>query len=161
MADPFKKPYLDSSVFLALVKREEIPCPGGLVRWQIAERILEDAASGEYNIFTSTATIAEVRRVRRQDQPLAADELRLVQEFFQHEYIQTIDVTREIAEKAQELGATYGITTIDAIHLSTAIWWECDVLLVWDKRFSLHFEDGPVEGVTVVEPYWEGQLPGP
>jgi predicted nucleic acid-binding protein len=108
MADPFKKPYLDSSVFLALVKREEIPCPGGLVRWQIAERILEDAASGEYNIFTSTATIAEVRRVRRQDQPLAPDELRLVQEFFQHEYIQTIDVTREIAEKAQELGATYG-----------------------------------------------------
>ena len=76
-----------------------------MVRWQIAERILEDAASGKYVIFTSTATIAEVRRIRRQDESLDSDELRQVREFFQHEYIQTIDVTREIAEKAQESGS--------------------------------------------------------
>ncbi len=160
MAEPFNKPYLDSSVFFALVKREEIPCPGGLVRWQIAERIFNDAESGKYIIFTSTATIAEVRRTRRQGEPLRQDELQLVREFFQHQYIATIDVNREIAEKAQELGATYGITAIDAIHLSTAIWWQCDTLLVWDKGFSHHFENAPIEGVRVTEPYWEGQLPG-
>ena len=159
MADSFKRPYLDSSVFFGLIKREEIPCPGGLVRWQIAERIFEAAASGQYDIFTSTATIAEVRRIRRQDHPLDIAELQQIQEFFQHQYIQTIDVTREIAEKAQELGATYGMTTRDFIHLATAIWWGCDVLLVWDKPFSRPFATFPVEGVNVTEPYWEGQLP--
>ena len=159
MADFFQKPYLDSSVFFGLIKKEAILCPGGLFRWQIAERIFEDAASGKYVIFTSTATIAEVRRIRRQDHPLDPAELQLVQEFFQHQYIQTIDVNREIAEKAQELGATYGITAIDAIHLATSIWWACDVLLVWDKPFSQPFANSPVEGVTVTEPYWVGQLP--
>ena len=159
MAEAFNKPYLDSSVFFALVKREEIPCPGGLVRWQIAERIFNDAESGKYTIFTSTTTIAEVRRIHRQGEPLRYAELQLVREFFQHQYIAAIDVNREIAEKAQELGATYGITAIDAIHLATAIWWQCDTLLVWDKRFSHHFADVAIEGVTVAEPYWVGQLP--
>lgn len=160
MADPFSRPYLDSSVFFALVKQEEIICPGGLMRGEIVKHIFEDAESGKYTIFTSTATIAEVRRIRERSQPLDHAELQIIQEFFQHQFIQPIDVTREIAEKAQELGAEYGINPIDAIHLATAIWWNCDVLLVWDKRFSQHFEDGPIERVRVIEPYWEGQLGG-
>ena len=160
MPEGYNKPYLDSSVFLALVKKEETQQEGELARWQIAEHIFGDAEAGHFTIYTSTITITEVRRIRRQDQPLDADELKQVQEFFQHQYIQTIDVTREIAEMAQELGASYGITAMDAIHLATAIWWECDALLVWDKRFSRHFENGPIHGVTVSEPNWEGQLRG-
>ena len=142
MADPFTKPYLDSSVFFALVKQEQIICPGGLTRWEVARHIFEDAQSGKYTLYTSTATIAEVK----------------IRDFFEHQFIQPIDVTREIAEKAQELGAEHGINPIDAIHLATAIWWGCDVLLVWDKRFSQPFEGETLEGVRVTEPYWEGQL---
>ena len=159
MPEPFVKPYMDSSVFFAHIKREEILCPGGLMRWEITELILKGAEAGKYPIYTSTATIAEVRRIRRRTEQLDTAELRQVQEFFQHDYIHTIDVTREIAEKAQELGAGYGITPIDSIHLATAIWWSCDVLLVWDKPFSQHFQNSPIEGVQVIEPYWQGQLP--
>ena len=151
-------PYLDSSVFFALVKREQIVCPRGLSRWETAKHIFDDAESGKYKIFTSTATIAEVRRIRQRTETLDQAELRQIQEFFQHQFILTIDVTREIAEKAQELGGQYGISPIDAIHLATAIWWKCDVLLVWDKPFSRHFQNFPIEGVRVTEPYWEGQL---
>ena len=156
MADPFRRPYLDSSVFFALIKQESIPCPGGLTRWEIAERIFGGAEAGPYPIYTSAATIAEVRRIRNQNEPLSQAETQQIREFFQHSYILTIDVTREIAEKAQELGAEYNLTPIDAIHLATAIQCDCDVLLVWDKRFSQRFESGPVEGVRVIEPYWEG-----
>lgn len=158
MADLFSKPYLDSSVFFAHIKQEAIICPGGLMRWEIAKHIFEDAESGKYTIFTSTATIAEVRRIKERMEPLDLAELQQIQEFFQRQFIQPIDVTREIAEKAQQLGAEHGINPIDAIHLATAIWWKCDVLLVWDKQFSRRFENDPIEGVRVLEPYWEGQL---
>ncbi len=129
------------------------------MRWEITQHILNDAEACHYHIYTSTVTIAEVRRIQSRTDRLDEAELRQIREFFEHQFIHTIDVTREIAEKAQALGAEYGITTIDSIHLATAIRLQCDVLLVWDKRFSQHFEDAPIEGVRVTEPYWEGQLP--
>lgn len=153
VTEPFARPCLDSSVFFALVKQEQITGPGGLTRWEIARRIFEDAESGKYTIFTSTITIAEVRRIRERTKPLDRKEIQQVQRFLQRSFIQTIDVTREIAEMAQELGAEHGISPIDAIHLATAIWNGCDVLFVWDKRFSGRFESGPIGGVTITEPY--------
>lgn len=149
----FRRPYLDSSVFFALIKQEQIPVPGGLTRWEIAQRIFRDAAAGQYSLHTSVATIAEVRWIRNQNEPLTRTELEQVRAFFESSFIQTSDVTREIAEQAQELGAAYNMTPIDAIHLATAIQRECDVLLVWDKRFSQRFEGRPIEGLIVTEPY--------
>ena len=154
MADPFRQPYLDSSVFFALIKQERISGVGGIARWEIAQRILGEAEAGRFLIFTSTATIAEVRRTRTQSEPLSHTELVQVQEFFQLSFIRTVDVTRDIAEKAQILGAEYNLTPIDAIHLATAINCGCDVMLVWDKRFSQQFEHVPTQGVRVAEPYW-------
>ena len=149
----FLRPYLDSSVFFAWVKQEDIPAAGGLPRWEIVGRIFREAEAGQYPIYTSVAAIAEVRRIQNQSEPLAAVELAQIRAFFQRSFIQTADVTREIAEKAQELGAAHGLTPIDAIHLATAILLGCDVLLVWDKRFSQRFEGRPVEGLIVTEPY--------
>ena len=154
VTEPFVRLYLDSSVFFALVKQEQTTGLGGLTRWEIARHIFEDAESGKYALFTYTVTIAEVRRVRERTEPLDWEEIRQVQRFLQRSFIQTIDVTRPIAEMAQELGAEHGMSPIDTIHLATAIWNGCDVLFVWDKRFSRRFEDGPIGGVTVTEPYW-------
>ncbi len=158
MAKQFQKPYVDSSFFFAIIKKEEIQCPGGLMRWEIAERIVTDAERGDYYLHTSTITLAEVRRIREKREQLSQNEVATVQAFFQNEYIRLIEVSREVGEKAQILGAEYGINSMDAIHLGTAILWSCDVLLVWDKRFSSRFQDEPVEGVRVIEPYWEGQM---
>lgn len=156
----YKQPYLDSSVFIAEIKQETQICPGGLMRWEIAHRILEDARGGRYVIYTSTVTLAEVRRIRGQNIQLEASELEEVRskfaEFLEHEYMYLIEVNREIGEKAQDLGAQYDFTPIDAIHLASAIWWRCDVLLVWDKELTKKFAEGPIEGVRVVEPYREG-----
>lgn len=68
-----------------------------------------------------------------------------------------IEVNRDIAEIAQEIGAKHNLSPIDSIHVASAIWWKCDVLLVWDKNTLLNkFPDGTIEGVRICEPYWEG-----
>ena len=128
------------------------------MRWEVAERIVKDAERGDYYLYTSTITLAEVRRIREKREQLSQNEIAIVQVFFENEYIRLVEVSREVGEKAQILGAQYGIYPMDAIHLATAIQHECDVLLVWDKRFSSRFQDAPVEGVSVKEPYWEGQM---
>ena len=158
MASQFQRPYVDSSFFFAIIKKEETPCPSGLARWQVAERIVKDAERGDYHIYTSTITLAEVRRIRGKQEQLTQNEIQTVQAFFENDFIRLIEVSREIGEKAQLLGAQYGIFPMDALHLATAIHWGCDVLLVWDKRFSARFRDEPIEGVRVIEPYWEGQM---
>lgn len=162
MADAFRRPYLDSSVFFAHIKREEIDCGGGLQRWEVAYGILKDAESGVYKVFTSTVTLAEVRRIKVKDEELDENELEAVRNLFAHEYISLIEVNREIGEKAQRLGAAYGITPMDAIHLATAIWWKCDVFLYWDKALAAALGPGPIENVKLAEPYWpraRGGLP--
>ena len=152
-ANDFSKPYLDSSVFFAVIKKESELCSSGLMRWQVAEHILRGAEQGRYQIYTSTITLAEVRRIRGKGVQLTQDELTTVARFFRHGYITLAAVTREIAERAQILGAQHGIWPMDAIHLATAIQLQCDVLLAWDKSFSSKFQDGPIEGVRVLEPY--------
>ena len=162
MADSFRRPYLDSSVFFAHVKQEVIECPDGLKRWEVAHGILTDARSGLYKVFTSTVTLAEVRRIKVKNEVLNEDELEAVRNLFAHEYIQVIEVNREIGEEAQRLGATYGITPMDSLHLATAIWWECDIFLYWDKALAAALGPGPIENVVLAEPYWpraRGGLP--
>lgn len=149
----FRKPYADSSIFFAIIKKETELCSSGLMRWQVAERILRDAEQGQYQIYTSTITLAEVRRIRERNVQLTQDELITVAHFFRHEYLRVSAVTREIAELAQLLGAQHGIWPMDAIHLATAIQLRCDVLMVWDKRFSARFQGASVEGVRILEPY--------
>ena len=148
----FQKPYADSSVFFAVIKKEAIPCSNGLLRWEVAEHILRESEQGQYQLYTSTITLAEVRRIRERNVELTETELNTVSRFFRNEYLRVSAVTREIAEKAQILGAQYGIWPMDAIHLAAAIQLQCDVLLVWDKRFSARFQGASIQGVRVIEP---------
>ena len=71
-----------------------------------------------------------------------------------------IALDRPVAEKAQEVGAMYGIAGAHAVHLASAIVAGCNVLLVWDKpTFLSRLPAGPepdirqVENVLVLEPY--------
>lgn len=154
----FKRPYADSSMFFAHVKKETQIGAGGLQRWEITQRVFERAEAGDYPIITSAATLAEVRRLQPKTEQLRPDELEQVRRFFEHQWIQLVDVTREIGELAQDLGARYGIAVIDSIHLASAIRWQCDMLLLWDKPFVNAITDNPIQGVTVCEPFWQGQV---
>lgn len=160
---PLTAPYLDASVFLAHIKEETIPCRG-MTRFEITTALFQGAELGKYKIYTSFLTIAEVRRLKESGKELTSDELPkingLFTRFMENEWIVPIEIGRVVAEKAQELGATYGMSPTDAIHLASAIVAGCNVLMVWDKRkFSDLFRSNSCEGVHILEPYWEGIIP--
>jgi len=157
---PLTSPYVDSSVFLAHIKGETIPCRGS-TRIEITRGLFHGAEAGRYKLYTSFLTLAEVRRLRESGKTLAPDELpqvnQLFARFLENAWLVPVELGRLVAEKAQTLGASYGMNPPDAVHLASAILAGCNVLMVWDKgRFSNLFSTGPVEGVYVLEPYFEG-----
>lgn len=158
-----ENPYLDSSVFLAHIKEEDIQCVGGKTRFEITTNIFEDAKKKKFQLFTSTVTLAEVRRLKESGETQTSDELdrvnNLFAEFLEHEWLYLIEVNREIGEKAQQLGAQYGIFPMDAIHLASALYWNCSVLMVWDKDTLTTKLPKKIGDLYICEPYWEGIIP--
>jgi len=148
----YQRPYLESSVFISLIKGEVI---NGTDRGEIAQHILSDASAGRWPILTSTFTLAEVIKAR--DTPLLtpAEEKR-IDDFFKHEYIKLVILDREVAELARKLARDHGLRPPDAVHLASAVKARADELLTWDENdFPINTTIG---GVTIKLPYWFGQM---
>jgi len=147
----YKQPYLESSVFIALIKGEVID---GVDRADIAQHILDDAARERWPIFTSTFTFAEVIKDRKRPL-LTLEEERRIGDYFKHKYIKPVLLDREVGESARRLARIYTLRPADAVHLASAIQAKADELLTWD---SGNFPIGQtIEGVTIKLPYWFGQ----
>jgi predicted nucleic acid-binding protein len=134
VTDHYQNPYLDSSVFIAWIKGE---VANGVDRKDIADHILGLAEKGTFRINTSAFTLAEVHKKKGSGLPKldpAEDEVILA--FFEHDFFNIIDVTREIGEHANQLCRQYPLSPPDAIHLSCALRAKCDVLLAWDDRLT-------------------------
>jgi len=129
----YKKPYLDSSVFISWVNNEtDIE---GVDRKAIADGILNAARDGFFRVYTSTLTIAEVHKMRSGPR-LEEDRANRLLEFFQSDFILYVDVERRVAEAAHRLCREHGIYPCDGIHLAAALEAKCEVLLAWDDRFE-------------------------
>lgn len=152
MAEPFiyTKPYLETSVFIALIKGEVID---GIDRGEIAQHILDDAGTGRWPIFTSTFTIVEVFKKRNRP-ALTIEEEQTIDAFFKHEYIKLVTLDRYVAEQGRRLARAYNLRPADAIHLASAIRIKADQLLTWDDDFP---KNTTIEGVLIREPFWLGQ----
>ena len=157
-------PYFDASVFLAHIKQESLPARDGRPRSEITNSLFNQAEQGQFKVHTSFYTWAEVRRLRESRKELTQDELptinKLFTKYLENEWIVPIEGSRLVGEKAQELGALYGLNPGDAIHVASAIVAGCNVLLVWDKpTFLERLPDGPqddikqVDDLLVLEPY--------
>jgi predicted nucleic acid-binding protein len=132
VADQYKKPYFDANVFLAWIKKEEV---NGIKRWERVGHILALAEKGQFHIFTSTLTLAEVYKLRS-GTVLPQKENGELLAYFEHEYIELVDVDRTIGEQANAFCRQYNIYPNDAIHLACALRAKCDVLLAYDGRFQ-------------------------
>jgi predicted nucleic acid-binding protein len=152
----YHKPYLDSSVFIAWIKGEQI---GGVDRKAIVEHILSVAQQGKFKIYTSALTLAEVHKKRNQP-ALSSDQDDRILAFFEHDFIELIEIDRRTGEHANRLCREFvsnGLLPNDALHLACALSAGCDVLLAWDARLtSIRHAD-----ITVEEPSFIGerQLP--
>lgn len=137
----YTKPYIDSSVWIGWIKEEGNL--KGINRKDVFDHILLQAQRGDFLIYTSAATLAEVHKRRGQDHSLTTKQDEDILEFFEHSYIRLIEVNREIGEAANRLcrdislsptGAS--IKPFDAIHLASALSVNCDYLLCWDETFA-------------------------
>lgn len=150
MVEQYKKPYLDSSVFIALVKRE---IRGDVNRGEIAKHILDSAANGQFPIVTSTLTLAEVHKKRGMASTLSTAQDETILALFENEYVQLVDLDRLIGERANRLCREYDLLGNDAVHLASAMRAGCDVLLAWDH----HLTDICRQDIRIEEPTMIGQ----
>jgi predicted nucleic acid-binding protein len=130
--DQYQRPYLDSSVFIGWLWDET---RNGINRKEVATHIFKLAERGVFRIYVCAFTMAEVHKkwklptlTNEQDEKLLA--------FFEHEYIEVVDVDYEIGEQANRFCREYGLRPADAVHLACALRAGCDVLLAWDGDFD-------------------------
>jgi predicted nucleic acid-binding protein len=153
LADQYKKPYFDSSVFISWIKMEVV---GGVERGKIVAHILTLSEQGNFHVYTSTLTLAEVHK-RRSHPSLSNDQDERILAFFEHDYIKLVDVDRQIGEQANGFCRQYSLYPNDAVHLACALRGGCDVLLAWDDRFvkvqhpTLRIEEPRILGQHLLE----------
>ena len=132
MVETYRKPYFDSSVFIAWIKGEVIK---GIERGVVAGSILTVAQHGDFQIYTSALTLAEVHKLRGGER-LPSNLGDRILAYFEHDFIRIVDVDRNIGEQAHKKCREHGIYPNDAIHLVCAMKAGCEVLLAWDSRFN-------------------------
>lgn len=118
-------------------------------------RVLEAAESGEVEIVVSTLAMGEVLFLREQSLPRKdRDKIR---DFFKRDYIIAVDVTRQIAEMAQDVVWDHGVEPKDAIHVASALYAKAIELNTFDG--TLLALDGKIGNPRLVikQPDWETQ----
>jgi predicted nucleic acid-binding protein len=96
--DKYLKPYIDSSVFIAWIHHETV---AGVNRFEIADDIIKKAERGEYPIYISTLTLAEVHKLPRGNAaPLTKEEDEMIIRFFSNDFFKVLPVDRDIGESA-------------------------------------------------------------
>jgi len=118
--------YWDSDAFLGWLQAE----PGKV---ELCAGTLKRADQGEVVIFTSALTIAEVLWMRGAP-AIPQEKAEIVRKFFRRSYFRIRNVTRAIAESAQDLVWTQGIRPKDAIHVATALDAGTTVLETFDDQ---------------------------
>jgi len=152
LPEPFKRPYLDSSVYISAIKGEGAE-PG---RGDVSAQVLDLARQGNFVVVASTFVVAEVIKDRGRPE-LTGPEEAAIDGYLEHGFIQWVEVDLLIARKARDLSRQHKLKPGDAVHLATAIRGGCDQLLAWDGGFPNGME---IEGVTCNEPHLVG-LPQP
>jgi predicted nucleic acid-binding protein len=133
--EQYKKPYLDSSVFIGWIKGEK---ENGVDRGNIGEHVLRLAEQGIFQVYISSLAIAEVYK-RKKSPKLTPQENGKILKYFESDFILVVDVDRSIGEEANRLCCQYqshGLMPNDAIHMACARRAGCDVLLSWDATLN-------------------------
>jgi predicted nucleic acid-binding protein len=94
------------------------------------QKIMERVEAGELLLFGSSVLLTEVLLVDASPgaRPLEEYEPALAR-------IERLPVTDALARQAAELRSYYGLSSIDALHLATAVQFSCEALLTCDAHF--------------------------
>lgn len=132
------KLYWDSCAWLGLIngeadKRREL------------EIVYGHAKQGKYQLWTSTLSIVECRRLSselNQSKPLGEENEKLIGDFFLQPFVMPVPVALDIAESARKIWrSTPGLKKYqDAVHLASALRWDAPVLHTYDHDDLLHLD---------------------
>jgi predicted nucleic acid-binding protein len=136
-------------VFISFIKGEKTQGPShDMDAEAIFTSIIAAAKLGHFPIYTSSLTIAEVHK-RKGCTELSDGEATDLNPYFREEFIQLVEVDREIGETANQLCRTHkaaagqkALRPNDAIHVACAKRAGCDVLLTWDPGLLSQTVDG-------------------
>ncbi len=124
------------------------------------DMILTKAMEGKTTILTSSLTLAEVLWLDPQQVYNEASKQK-IKDFFDSPYIQVIDYTRFVAERARELKWMYeGMGLKDAGHLSTVIESEIFLFETFDSnllKYDREFKNTDGQEIRIVEPFISAQ----
>lgn len=103
--------------------------------------------NGDFTFITSSITLLEVLV-----KPLKEGKHKLVAQYknilLNATGVQIIEISNEIAEKAAQLRAKYGLRTPDALQIATALTHHTDYFLTNDHRLAIISE---IETVTLLD----------
>ena len=108
-----KRFYWDSCVFIDRIARKASVIAE-------LEQITDAAAKGDVVIIASTLCIAECFKIKESGDSLAVQR-QLINDFFDNQWIELVQINSIIAEDAQEISRIHNIKPPDAIHIATAI----------------------------------------
>src|SRR4051812_19496770 len=100
MASAFKRPYLDSNVFIAAISGPSAADPGKV---DLAAEILQLAEQGEFQVAASTFIEAEVIKAPGSPTPLTESQEAVIEAYFNRDCFVWIEVDRTLAQKARQL----------------------------------------------------------
>lgn len=105
--------YWDSCAFLGWLQAEPD-------KMDLCSGTLDRAKAGEVGIITSALTLTEVLWTKGGPK-LPEDKADTLRKFFRHSYIRLHNVTRGVAERAQDVVWNHNVKPKDAIHVATAL----------------------------------------
>jgi predicted nucleic acid-binding protein len=117
--------YWDTDAFLGWFQNES-------GKAELCEGTLQRAEKGEAAIVTSALTLAEM--VWQRGAPKLPDSKKeIIRKFFRRSHIRVHNVTRAIAEQAQDLVWKDSVKPKDAIHISTALYLKVAAVETFDE----------------------------
>jgi predicted nucleic acid-binding protein len=154
MAEIYERPYVDSNVYIALLKgTKKEP-----VKAELAAEILHLAETGQFNVYASTFIEAEVIKAPGETSPLTPGQESTIATYFENDWIVWLEVDRLIAQEARRVARDFGMKPPDAVHVATALKAGCDQFLTWDEKLHKNEPNGRVvDGVTICEPHLTGR----
>ena len=136
------KLYLDTSVVSHLDQQD---APDKMVE---THRLWEKIKAGEFDVFLSDVTIAEINDCTEQKR---ANLLRYLNQI-EYTQIDTTDRTTAIAQRFVDLGVLRSKSFDDCQHISAAIVGECDIIVSWNFRHIVnHKTIMGVKAITALE----------
>lgn len=109
------------------------------------EIVYGSARNGNYELWTSTLSMIEVRRLDTEKQdakPLSEENHKKIKDIFGQPFVKPIPLAQDIAEHARDLvRTTEGLGKFqDAIHLASALRWNTMVMHTYDNSDLLHLD---------------------